>query len=155
MNLDPFLQAIDRSRTWFFKLVDGLTPQQWDAKPYPNVKSPRETLEHLVISDRVCPVLLQGTEPDYEAYRPEGELSPEQLLDLLRSTHAERMSWLKEFTEGKSADDTIRTVYSGEQSLASQLIDIATEDWYHIGQVSLVRQGVDPAWDYYAAFYSG
>lgn len=155
MNAEQPIEELDKSRSWFLKLVTGLTPEQWDVRPFPNVKSPKETLGHLVIADRVFPVMLEGKEPDYNAYQPDPDSSVEDLLNLLAETHKAKLDWLKSYLPGKDLDAEVDTVYSGKKPLWSEIYSFCTEDWYHIGQVSLIRQGTDPSWDYYAVFYGG
>ncbi len=155
MTAESLIARLDESRNWFLKALDGLKDGQWDAKPYPNVKSIRETLAHLVIDDRCFPLMLQGKEPDYEALAPDASLSAGDLLALLERTHREKLDWLRGYLKVKDLDQEIDTVYSGRQPLWAEVVTIANEDWYHIGQVSLIRQGLQPDWDYYAHFYAG
>lgn len=154
MTADQLIERLDESRKWFLKALDGLKDGQWNAKPYPNVMSIRETLSHLVIDDRCFPDLLQGKEPDYPSYAPDEIMSAGDLLALMEQTHRQKLEWLRGFLAGKDLEGQIPTVYSGKQSLWWEVLCIAMEDWYHIGQVSLIRQGTDPDWDYYAHFYS-
>lgn len=153
MNTEHLIAQLEASRAWFLKLVDGLTPEQWDAKPYPNVMSPKETVAHLIIDDKVFPVMFEGKEPDYAAYAPDASLSAEQLLEELARTHESKIQWLRSFLEGKDLNSEIETVYFGKQPMWVEIMACVTEDWYHIGQVSAIRQGTDPNWEYYAAFY--
>lgn len=154
MNAEQLIVQLEASRAWFLKLVDGLTPEQWDAKPYPNVMSPKETLAHLIIDDRVFPLMLTGHgEPDYDAHRPDASLSAEQLLALMAETHKAKIAAVSEFLAGKDLNAEIDAVYAGKQALWWEVLSFVTEDWYHIGQVSLIRQGTDPDFNYYATFY--
>lgn len=155
MEASQVISKLDDSRKWFLKLVDGLTPEQWEAKPFPNVMSPKETLAHLIIDDRVFAVMLDGKEPQYHEYAPEPGMDVADLLALLAETHAAKLDFLKGFLGGKDLSEEIQTVYSGKQPLWWEVLSFATEDWYHIGQVSAIRQGTDPSWDYYAVFYGG
>ena len=155
MNIDQLIAKLDESRSWLLKLLDGLKPDQWDAKPYPNVKSIRETLEHMVINDRVVPLMMRGEEPDYEKHAPKQGMSPESLLTLLKETQAQKLSSIRNQFKDRDLAEEIDTVYSGRQPIWAEIISVAYEEWYHIGQMSLVRQGTDSDWDYYAHFYSG
>lgn len=154
MNLEQLISQIDESRSWFLKLVSGLTETQWDARAYPNTKTPKETLAHLVIADRCMPDFFSGKEPDYDAYAPDSNLSATELLNLLNQTHKSKLDFLREKFAGANLDMQIQTVYSGMKPIWVELVSICHEDWYHIGQVSLIRQGTDPEFDYYATFYS-
>jgi uncharacterized damage-inducible protein DinB len=154
MTVDLILKKLDDSRNWFWKLLEGLRDDQWEAKPYPTVKSIRETLAHLVIDDRCFKDMLERREPDYEALAPGPNLSAADLVDLLKRTHEEKLSDLRGALAGRDLFEEVDTVYSGRQPLWWEVLSFATEDWYHIGQVSMIRQGTDPSWDYYAHFYS-
>jgi uncharacterized damage-inducible protein DinB len=155
MTTETILAKLDDSRNWFLKLLDGFGPEHWDAKPYPTVKSVKETLAHLVIADRCCQDMFQGKEPDYAALTPDPALTSDQLLTLLAKTHEEKKGFLRSHLDGKDLMQEIETVYSGKQPLWWEVLSYTTEDWYHIGQVSLLRQGLQPEWDYYAHFYAG
>ncbi|MCH8275252.1 MAG: DinB family protein [Armatimonadetes bacterium] len=146
---------MEASRAWFLKLLDGLKEEQWDAKPYPNVMSIRETLAHMVTNDRVLPVMLKGEEPDYESFRPDAGLSHDDLLALLAETHKAKIDFLSQTYMDRDLNEEMQTVYSGKKPIWSEILGFVPEDWYHIGQMSLVRQGTDANWDYYAHFYSG
>ncbi len=60
MDADQLIERLDESRKWFHKLLQGIRDDQWVAKPYPNVKSIRETLSHLVIDDLCLREMLEG-----------------------------------------------------------------------------------------------
>lgn len=154
MNTEQLITQLEASRAWFLKLVEGLTPEQWDAKPYPNVMSPRETLAHLIVDDRVFPLMLEGHgEPDYESFRPDPSASVEELMALMGETHKAKIERVRAFLTGKDLSAEIDAVYAGKQPLWWEVVSFTTEDWYHIGQVSAIRQGTDPDFDYYATFY--
>src|SRR5688572_9616985 len=83
ITLDDLLNGVRRSRRHFFKHLNGLGDDQWDWKPYPECKSIRETLAHLLVDDRAALQSLQtGEEPDYDALSA-GE--PEQDTAKLRA----------------------------------------------------------------------
>lgn len=154
MSLDELLTRIEESRNWFLKLVDGLSDEQWGAKPYEHVKSPRETIEHLIVADRSIQPLFEGIEPNYESLAPEPGLSPRRLLEELAKSHAQKIAFLRGKYSDADIEAVMDTVYSGKQKIGSEIASIAYEDWYHIGQVSLIRQGTDPDFEYYGYFYS-
>lgn len=148
------LGGLQGSRKFFLKHINGLTGEQWEWKPYPECKSVRETIAHLITDDRAALQSLEtGKEPDYEALG-ESETDVERLLAILAESH----SALCDFIAGKWADaplDTTISVWGSEMSIAGGLAYLSTEDNYHAGQVAFIRQATDPAWDYYAAIYGG
>lgn len=66
-TFEDLIDSLRASRSGFHKHLEGLRDDQWDWKPYPECKSIRETLIHLVVDDRVAVAALDSTEdPDYE-----------------------------------------------------------------------------------------
>ena len=51
-TVHDLLEEAKGSRRYFLKHVKGLTAEQWDWKPYPECKSVRETVAHLISDDR-------------------------------------------------------------------------------------------------------
>lgn len=56
------IDGVRHSRRHFLKHLRGLRDDQWDWKPYPECKSIRETLAHLVWVDRIA------TDPSWDYY---------------------------------------------------------------------------------------
>lgn len=54
LTLDDLIASFLFRRTRFLKHVDGLQEDQWDWKPYPECKSVRETVAHLIVDDRAA-----------------------------------------------------------------------------------------------------
>jgi uncharacterized damage-inducible protein DinB len=52
MDLNSLIESIHASRKYFLNHIKGLRQDQWDWKPFPECKSIRETLAHLVMDDR-------------------------------------------------------------------------------------------------------
>lgn len=51
-DVDSLIEGVRESRRFFLKHLKGLRDDQWEWKPYPECKSIRETLAHLVSDDR-------------------------------------------------------------------------------------------------------
>lgn len=154
---DPVASLIDglrHSRAHFFKHVEGISEEQLDWKPYPECKSVRETLQHLVVVDRSgLDSLRSGKEPDYESYQvPETDLAA--LRATLDETHRALLGELATQASGKPLDAEI-CVFGFKMPVINGIPAFATEDAYHTGQVAFVRMATDPTWDYYAMIYGG
>lgn len=151
------LESLRFSRTYFLKHLRGLREEQWDWKPYPECKSIRETLIHLMQDDLVSQQFGDACEPDYSSVEREvatqvqgkdidGILSAldaghQALLDLLRSRYTD------------TPLDAEIVLWGAPLKLGQALAYLSAEDYYHAGQVAFVRMAMDPSWDYYAAVY--
>jgi uncharacterized damage-inducible protein DinB len=146
------IEAIRHSRRHFLKHLRGLPDDQWDWKPYPECKSIRETLAHLVWIDRVALVSLEtGAEPDYAALE-EPEHDRDRLRALLEASH-ERLCQYLTTRYAAAPLDTEVSLYGDRQPLGRALAYFPSEDYYHSGQVAFIRMATDPGWDYYASIY--
>jgi uncharacterized damage-inducible protein DinB len=145
-------EGLNRSREFFLKHIKGLTDEQWDWKPYPECKSIRETVAHLIIDDRAALQSLQsGKEPDYESLT-ENETDRDRLLALLAESHEALCGYI--LAQWKDAPlDTMLSVWGMKMPIAAGLGYMSSEDNYHAGQVAFIRSATDPSWDYYAAIY--
>src|SRR4030067_1771496 len=80
---DDLFAGLRASRKRFLKHLEGLREAQWDWRPYPECKSIRETLAHLIADDRAALQSLQtGKEPEYDSLQ-EPERDPAKLRALL------------------------------------------------------------------------
>src|SRR5947207_1063250 len=87
LNLDDFIGALRDSRKHFLRHLEELTPEQLDWKPYPECKSIRETVAHLICDGRAAVQALEtGHEPDYDLWE-EPEQDMVRLLQLLQISH--------------------------------------------------------------------
>lgn len=152
------IDHLKETRAHFMKHLAGAGPDLWDWKPYPECKSVRETLIHLVVDDRAALESLQnGKEPEYDRIAAEtqeqaGE-SVEALITILTDSHAK----LLEYIERTYADEPLDSEVSvfGSTRKLGLITYFSSEDFYHAGQVGFIRQAIDPKWDYYAAVYGG
>ena len=149
---ETLVDGLRFSRRHFLKHLDGLREDQWDWKPYPECKTVRETLAHLVQDDRAALQALEtGGEPDYDSWA-EPERDREKLRALLDESHARLCAAI----HGKYGDapmETVASAYGAPMPLGAAIPYLSSEDYYHAGQVAFIRQATDPGWDYYAAIY--
>ena len=151
-SLDDLIDSVRQSRQHFLKHVGGLTPDQWQWKPYPECKSAAETLAHLVADDRAFLQTIQsGQEPDYENLQ-EAERDPAVLLHILATTHEQLLGYLKRTYADTPIDEEI-PFHGLQMKLATAVNMISSEDYYHAGQIAYIRMATDPTWDYYATIY--
>jgi len=151
-DVDSLIEGVRESRRHFLKHLKGLRDDQWDWKPYPECKSIRETLAHLVSDDRAyMEILRTGAMPDFQAVE-EHETDVTKLLLRLEKSHEELCGFLRE----RFADTPLDTevfFFTGKEKLGRAILGISSEDHYHAGQVAFIRMATDPSWDYYAAIY--
>jgi uncharacterized damage-inducible protein DinB len=153
LDLDALIQGVRASRRYFLKHIQGLGDEQWDWKPYPECKTIRETLAHLVSDDRAFLEMMdKGKITDYDAF-DEQERDVSALLILLAESHEN----LCRFLRARFADvpvDTEVNSFFGRVPLGTAISGISSEDYYHAGQVAFIRIATDPQWKYYASIYS-
>ena len=154
-TLDDLIEGFTGSREHFFKHLEGLKDDQWDWQPYPQCKTVRETLAHLVVVDRGFLYAFEtGGIPDWDSFFPDWQpYTPEQLRALLAESRAKLLDHLK----SKYADtplDAEVTLYGAPMKLGQAVASISSEDYYHSGQVAFIRMASDPTWDYYGAMYN-
>ncbi|HEY3285410.1 MAG TPA: DinB family protein [Armatimonadota bacterium] len=154
LELTDLVDGMKQARYFFLKHLKGVKEEQWDWKPYPECKSLRETLQHLVSDDRAgLEVFRTGAEPNYDALQEE-ERDVEKLLALLERTHKELCDFVLEKFANAPLDTEI-FFFAGPTKLGQALAMAGGEDSYHMGQVAFIRMATDPGWDYYTAVYGG
>jgi uncharacterized damage-inducible protein DinB len=154
-TLDDVLEGVRASRAHFLKHLDGLQDEQWDWKPYPECKSVRETVAHLVTDDRAALFSLEtGKEPDYEALAVEPGRDSARLRALLDESHARLCEAIRTRCATAPLDADV-CIYGSPMKLARGIAYLSSEDFYHAGQIAFIRMATDPAWDYYATIYGG
>lgn len=150
VTVDELLQGLRRSRLHFYRHLEGLRDDQWDFKPFPHCKSIRETLQHLVIDDRAAVNSLRSCqEPVYET-QPYEVHDLNHLYELLAASHG---ALLQEITSRVTSLDDEICVWGHVEKAAVGIPYFSSEDFYHAGQVALLRMASDPDWDYYHAIY--
>jgi uncharacterized damage-inducible protein DinB len=156
-TLEDVLAGVRASRAFFLKHLEGLREDQWDWKPYPECKSIRETLAHLIVNDRAALASLESAgEPDYDALRAEVAAETgndlEQLLAALRESHARLLGTIEARYAGAPLDTEIK-IWGSSMKLGRGVAYLSSEDFYHAGQVAFIRMATDPSWDYYGCIY--
>jgi uncharacterized damage-inducible protein DinB len=147
-----FIEGLRSSRRHFLKHLAGLKPQQIEWKPFPECKSVKEILAHLVVDDLAALESFQTLhEPGYDKIAaPEGTY--EELRGALDESHEKLISWLNANLADKPLDES--SCGFGHPLPACQAIaHISSEDYYHAGQIAFIRMATDPEWEYYGAIY--
>jgi len=154
-TLDDAIGGVRASREHFYKHIEGVKNDQWDWQPYPQCKSIRETLAHLVIVDRGFLYTLQtGKAPEeWDQLFPNWQpYSPDQLRTVLLESRANLITHLESAYADVPLDKEV-SLYGVPLKLGQAICGISSEDYYHAGQVAYVRMASDPTWDYYATVY--
>ena len=147
-----FINSIEKSRAFFLRHLSGLTHEQVDWKPYPECKNVLETIQHLIIDDRMAIESMQTMEePNYDACVIT-ETDYDKLLEMLDASHKALIQYLNNrFVDG--TPDTLGSAWGAIMPAPLAISYLASEDFYHAGQVAYIRQATDPAWDYYSNIY--
>ncbi len=153
-TLDDLIENVRASRRFALKHLVGLREDQWDWKPYPECKTIRETLAHLISDDRAALQALEtGQEPDYEALQ-ESERDLTRLRALLEESHETLCAFLRAHY-AEAPLDTEASFFGSPMKLGRGVAYLTAEDYYHAGQIAFIRMATDPNWDYYTAIYGG
>ena len=152
-DIETLIGGVRESRRYFLKHIKGVRDEQWDWKPYPECKSIRETLAHLIADDRATVVMLEtGEFPDFGAML-EHEAAPTKLQALLAESHENLCAFLRrKFTDAPL--DGVVKYFFGPEPLGLAIMGIPLEDYYHAGQVAFIRMATDPEWDYKSVYGS-
>ena len=158
-TLDDVLEGLRGSRTFFLRHLDELRDEQWDWKPYPECKSIRETLAHMIGNDAAALQSLQtGKAPDYDAILTGAAQDASDDYRRLRARLEESFNRLCDFIQSTYAGaplDTEVCIYGSMMKLGRGVAYLSSEDYYHAGQVGFIRIATDPTWDYYGFIYGG
>ncbi len=156
-TFDDLIEGLRESRSNFHKHLGGLRDDQWDWKPYPECKSIRETLIHLVVDDRAGMSALEtSAEPDYEALVNAAVADAGTDLAQLQALVADSFTQLLTMLQTKYSSlplDTEVSVFGHPKKLGAAVPFFSSEDYYHAGQVAFIRMASDPTWNYYAQIY--
>ncbi|MBS1709218.1 MAG: DinB family protein [Armatimonadetes bacterium] len=151
-TVDDLLEGVRRSRAHFLKHLEGLTDEQYDWKPYAECKAVRETLTHLLWVDRAALDTMEtGQMPTSMGIEVEDSSLP-TMVGLLEESHRALVDYIA-VTYQDAPLDAPNTLWGDDQKLINAVPYLASEDYYHAGQVAYVRLATDPAWDYYAQIY--
>lgn len=117
----------------------GLAESDADAKLTERAMSPRETLIHLTDCLFACQESLKGNhEYAWGSYNPDDK----SLSGLMAAFEAERAKVAE--AVGARGDD--------EAALKSAQAYVAAHEFYHVGQMALLRLKVTPDWDAYSIY---
>lgn len=153
-GIDDLLGALNLARSFLAKHLNGLTKEQLDWKPYPECKSIREIMRHLIVDDLAAIQSLgSDKEPEYDKFQVD-ETEFDDLMRRLVTTRQQLEDAICTYAQGKELGDQI-CIYGWHFKLGVGVPYLASEDYYHAGQVAYIRMATDPAWDYYATVYGG
>lgn len=157
MEAEHFIEGLQESRKLFLKHLQGMPDEAWDFKPFPACMSVTESLAHMIVNDRMAVEALKSQkEPNYDAARqviaPDIPKGKDHLLTLLAKSHQELVDTLYE-TVVDQDEEFVICIWGWKKPAFQGIPYLSSEDFYHSGQVSFIRQAVDPDWDYYAAIY--
>ena len=153
--LEDLIASLEKSRSHLLKHFKDVHENQWDWKPYPECKTLRETLQHLIIDDQAAlESLRSGEEPSYDQSPMNiHELhGPDGLFENLKRSHEALISELRKRFADASLDTEV-CVWGSMERLVPGIAYFASEDFFHAGQVSFIRMASDPEWDYYDQIY--
>lgn len=157
-TINDLLDDVRASRKYFLKHLVGVTNEQIDWKPYPECKSIREVVIHLISGERAAQKSLEtGAFPDYDtiqalvADESIGQ-SLTQLLVILAATEDNTHLQMKNAYANSPLDEEVN-FWGSKSKLGSVIGHFSSEDYYHSGQIAFIRMATDPTWDYYEAIY--
>jgi uncharacterized damage-inducible protein DinB len=151
-GVGDMIEVVRASRRHFLKHLQGVRSEQWDWKPYPNCRSIREILAHMVSNDRIfMEVLDKGAVADYTTLEEE-ERDIAKLLNMLSRSHESLCAFLR-LRYGNAPLDSEVPFFGGKEKLGTAISAITHEDYYHSGQIAFIRMATDPSWDYYVSIY--
>ena len=157
-TLEDLLEGVRSSRNSLLKHLRGVKGDQWLWKPYPECKSIRETLQHLLWVDRTALDSLHGSPPedwlpliDKINAETAGD-NIESLLEAIAQSLEALLSYFQEnFTDAPL--ETTVTLWGSEKKLGVAVAYLTSENFYHAGQIAFIRLATDPDWNYYPAIY--
>lgn len=149
---EDFIIAVEKSRAYLLRHLQGLTLEQLDWKPYRECKNVIETIQHLIVDDRTALESMKTmSEPDYDDCVVD-ETDYDRLLEMLDQSHRELIQYLRQ----RFADqplDALGCSWGAVMPSPLAISHLSAEDYFHAGQISFIRLATDPAWDYYGAIY--
>ncbi len=154
--IDDTLAGMKEARDDLKRHLATMPEAHWDAKPLPHCNSIRQIFVHLIATDRGVLEMLKGEpfemsrhmERHEEAAREIALLSPAQIFALLDAIGEATATFVRD-KYADAALDTPVTFFGTEGKIAVKLGQMCQHTAYHVGQVSLIRQEVEPDWDYF------
>lgn len=119
------------------QVFSGMTPESQQAKLHPDQMSAQETLVHLTEAHIAGQKDLKGEKHEWGSYTPE-----ETNFDvLLANLKAEREKF------------KAQTLAAGTEEAYKEAMSYgANHDYYHVGQMVLVRIATEPTWNSYSIY---
>jgi uncharacterized damage-inducible protein DinB len=160
LTLEDLLAGVWESRRQLLKHLNGVTEEQWTWKPYPECKSMRDTITHLISVDQgALESIKTGGEVDFLGIiaTTEKETAGEDrdaLLARLKDTHIRLLHHITTNFADTPLDAEIR-MWGAPRKLGAQIAYLTSEDYYHAGQLAYIRMATDTTWDYYGSIYGG
>jgi uncharacterized damage-inducible protein DinB len=155
-DVTDIIEGTRQSRAHFRKHLEGLTEEQWTWQPYPECKSVRDTLSHMIANDRIAlQSMRDGTVPNdwyafFQGVDDEFALvTNEELLDAHHAGHEAILTYLTETYSADTPLDKEMDLWGGKGKLGAQINHLSSEDFYHAGQVSFIRMATRADWNYY------
>ena len=149
---EEFVVSIEKSRAYFLRHLNGIGLEQIDWKPYPGCKNVIETLQHLIVDDRMALESMKTmAEPNYADCVVE-EKDFDVLLELLSESHRNLTSYLRDRFNNEVLD-TPGCAWGAIMPGALAIAYLSSEDFYHSGQVAYIRMATQPDWNYYESIY--
>ncbi|HRK21828.1 MAG TPA: DinB family protein [Fimbriimonadaceae bacterium] len=119
------------------KVFEGLTDEDFDHRIAPQAMSPREILEHLCECHQACLDALQGKSFNWGSYSLPDKSAP---------------ALFKTFNDLRAQAELAIAADPNETTFKKASEYLVAHDAYHVGQMALVRLGLDAAWDPYSIY---
>ncbi|MGC4046799.1 MAG: DUF664 domain-containing protein [Armatimonas sp.] len=150
------VDGMEGAREYLKKHIVTMQEEYWDATPFPHCNTARQIFAHLIATNRGVLGMLEGEpfelqrhgERHEEAGQEIASKSPTEILALYDAS-GEAIGTFLRTHHGEDALDAPLTLWGSEGRLANQLAGLSQETAYHTGQLSLIRQAIEPNWDYF------
>lgn len=151
-DINDVINKVRMSRRYFLKHLHGVRNEQWDWKPSPQCKSIREILAHMVANDRLFMETLNADSPMEHGSVEERDIA--KLLEMLNKSHESLCAFLR-LRHANTPLDTEIPFFGRTEKLETAMSRISFEDYYHAGQIALIRMATDPSWENCVSVHDG
>ena len=134
---DALRYQLESSAHQIDKVLEGLPEDKWEAKMRGDCMSPSEAVAHLTECYIAAQKDLAGVQHEWGSYLPSGD-TPEALVAEMRE-------------ERKKAWDAMVS-RGDEESVKAATQYVILHDAYHVGQLAMLRLGLDRDWDPYSIY---
>lgn len=146
-TIESAVNSLTASRSWFLRHLEGIDEEAF-AFHEPKI--------HRTIGE-ICDHLLENDRQAIQTLLKLDEIPPE----IMGASYKERLVQSNEavvlaFKERWSLDPSagMALISGGTEGLERGISYPSVEDYYHSGQVTLLRLAMEQEWDYFAAIYS-